>query len=316
MFPEAMHQQGRYLGTFKKGVPRICFEAEEAADYQLRLQVLPVNLHYSNNRNFREKLLIEIGKPFEFGELLEAYKNNPNDAYLQFNEKARAILKPMVLDIEDTEHYEEYNLLRDIVRRYRIKNNYKKHNYFDEFNEEKKVIAEIDTLKAENSEKFEILMAEAKKYAESLKKLNFRDWLVNKKLTGFRLVAKTLLMVLFFPFFLFGLINNVLPCLPARLLTKKIKDKVFTGSINFVIGFILFPVWYLLICIAASLISHSFIIGLSYTILAFISLFVYYRYKVTVLKLWHSRRYFLKRKTEEVISLMEHKSNILSFFRH
>jgi len=37
MFPEAMHQQRRILGTFKKGVPRICFGAEEVADFVLFL---------------------------------------------------------------------------------------------------------------------------------------------------------------------------------------------------------------------------------------------------------------------------------------
>jgi 1-acyl-sn-glycerol-3-phosphate acyltransferase len=146
MFPEAGHQQGRYLSTLKKGVPRICFGAEEVADFHLNLQILPVNLHYSNIFNFREKVLVEIGKPFRFSEFLETYKTHPNDAYLQFNEKARAIFKSMVLDIEDMKHYEEYNLLREVVRRYRIKNNYKKYNYFDEFKEGKKVISEIDTI--------------------------------------------------------------------------------------------------------------------------------------------------------------------------
>jgi len=314
MFPEASHQQGRYLSTFKKGVPRICFEAEEAADYQLHLQILPVNLHYSNIHNFREKALVEIGKPFGFSEFLEAYKNNPNEAYLQFNEKARIIFKSMVLDIEDTEHYEEYNFLRGMIRRYRVKNNYKKYNYFDEFNEEKKVVSEIDALKEKDPEKFETLMTETKQYSESLKKLNFRDWLVNKKLTGFGLVAKTLLMVLFFPFFLFGFINNGIPCAIPNMLSKKIKDKVFIGSIRYVLGFIFFPVWYLGVLIAASIISSSFIVGLSYTILAFLSLFVYYRYRVITLKLWRSWCYFLKRKTDEIRQLIELKNNILAFF--
>jgi 1-acyl-sn-glycerol-3-phosphate acyltransferase len=314
MFPEAGHQQGRYLSTFKKGVPRICFGAEEAVDFQLHLQILPVNLHYSNILNFREKVLVEIGKPFRFNEFLESYQNNPNDAYLQFNEKARAILKSMVMDIEDMEHYEQYNLLRDIIRRSRIKNNYKKYNYFDEFNEEKKVIAEIDALKANAPDKFETLMTEAKTYSVSLKKLNFRDGLVGRKLTSFGLAAKTLLMILFFPFFVFGFINSIIPCKLATFLTKNLKDKVFTGSIQFVLGFILFPIWYLGILLAASLILHSFVAGLSYTVLAFISLFVYYRYKVTSLKLWHSWRYFLKRKTDAIRGLEDLKGKILRFF--
>jgi hypothetical protein len=89
---------------------------------------------------------------------------------------------------------------------------------------------------------------------------------------------------------------------------------VFTGSIQFVIGFFFFPIWYLGILLAASLILHSFIVGLSYAVLAFLSLFVCYRYKVTSLKLWHSWRYLLKRKTDAIRGLEDLKGKILRFF--
>jgi 1-acyl-sn-glycerol-3-phosphate acyltransferase len=314
MFPEAMHQQGRFLGTFKKGVPRICFGAEEAADYQLNLQILPVNLHYSSIRHFREKVLIEIGKPFGFSELLDTYKNAPNEAYLQFNEKARAVLKSMVLDIEDKDNYNEYDFLREMVRRYRIENNYKRYDYYDEFKEEKKVVAEIDTLKENDPENFQTLMTETKEYAGLLNKLNFKDFLVNKKNTGLRLVAQILLRLILFPFFLFVFVNNAIPCGIANLLTRKIPDKVFIGTLRFVLGFILFPFWYLAILITAAILTHSIIIGISYTVLAFVSLFPFYRYRVNTLKLWHEVRYFLKRKSQEVVQLTELKNRILSFF--
>lgn len=314
MFPEAMHQQRRILGAFKKGVPRVCFAAEESADFQLHLQVLPVNLHYSHIQQFRQKALIEIGKPFEINELLETYKNNPNDAYLQFNQKARSVLKSMVLDIEDAEHYEEYNLLREVIRYNRICRNYKTYNYYDEFKEEKSVIEEIDHLKANFPEKFGNLMTETKSYLTALKKLNFRDWLVNHKITGIGLIAKCLLMILLLPFFLFGCLNNGLPCALTNYITGKMKDRVFVGSIRLFLGFMLFPFYYLGICIATSLIFHSIIIGISYTILAFLSLFVYYRYRVILLKLWHSWRYYFKRKNQDIEELKKLKNNILQYF--
>ena len=314
MFPEAMHQQRRILGSFKKGVPRICFGAEEVADFQLNLQILPVNLHYSKVQKFREKALIEIGKPFGISELLETYKNNPNEAYLQFNNKARTIFKTMVLDIEDADYYEEYNFLREMIRRFRINNNYKKYNYYDEFKEEKRVISEIDALKANDVANFENLMKTTKTYSKSLKKLKFKDWLINNKTTGFGLVLKTLLMTLFSPFFLFGFANNVIPCFLVNYLTDKIPDRVFVGSLRFIMGFVLMPFWYLGICITASLLSHSFIIGFSYTVLAFLSLFVYYNFRIATLKLWHSWRYFFIRKTEEATKLKELKNRILHFF--
>jgi len=246
--------------------------------------------------------------------MLETYKNNPNEAYLQFNNKARTLFKTMVLDIEDTENYEEYNFLREMIRRIRIKNNYKKYNYYDEFKEEKRVISEIDALKVNDLENFENLMKTTKTYSESLKKMNFKDRLVNRKITAFGLVMKTLFLVFSSPFFLFGFTNNVIPCFLVNYLTDKIPDRVFVGSLRFVMGFLLMPLWYLGIGITTSFITHSFIIGLSYTILAFLSLFVYYNYRIATLKLWHSWRYFFKRKTEEGTRLKELKSKILSFF--
>jgi hypothetical protein len=221
----------------------------------------------------------------------------------------------MVLDIENAEHYEEYNLLRKVVRRERINRNYKKYNYYDEFKEEKKVIHEIDHLKENFPEKFNDLMTETKKYSEGLKKLNFRDGLINRKISGFRLIAKSLLMVVLLPFFLFGCINNALPCSLANLITGKMADRVFVGSVRLFLGFLLFPLYYLGICVAASLISHSLIFGVAYTVLAFLSLFVYYRYRVILLKLWHACRYFFKRKTDEVKQLKTLKKDILQFFQ-
>jgi 1-acyl-sn-glycerol-3-phosphate acyltransferase len=314
MFPEAMHQQGYYLTTFKKGVPRVCFEAEASANFNLNLQILPVNLHYSSVQLFREKVLIEIGKPYDISELFELYKNNPNEAYLKFNEKTRATLKSMVVDIEDKENYEEYNFLREMIRDYRIKNNYRKYNYYDEFKEEKRVVDEIDALKTSDEEKFSNLMTKTKNYIELLTKLNFKDWLVNKKINGFRVIVESILMLLLLPAFLFGLINNGLPCSLVNYFTGKFKDRVFVGSVRFLLGFLLYPLWFLGICIAASCISHSFIIGLSYTVLAFLSLFVYYSYRVIIVKLWHTWRYYFQRKTDEFQKLKKIKNKILSYF--
>ncbi|MDR0206884.1 MAG: 1-acyl-sn-glycerol-3-phosphate acyltransferase [Bacteroidales bacterium] len=314
MFPEAMHQQGRYLTTFKKGVPRVCFEAEAGADFNLNLQILPVNLHYSSVQLFREKTLIEIGKPYTISEFFEIYKTNPNEAYLKFNEKTREVLKSMVLHIEDKEHYEEYDTLREMIRDIRIINNYKRFNYYDEFKEEKKVVAKIDEMKLKEEGKFLNLMSETKQYSNLLHKLNFKDWLVNKKINTFRVVTKSFLMVLLFPVFLFGFINNGIPCISVNRFTRNFKDRVFVGSVRFLLGFLFYPLWFIGICVAASLISKSIIIGISYTILAFLSLFIYYRYRVISVKLLHTWRYYFKRKSDEVQELKNQKNKILSYF--
>ena len=62
--PEAQHQQGHYLGSFKKGFPRIAFAAEEMADFKLDLQILPVNIHYKDYYNARSEVVLTVGEPF------------------------------------------------------------------------------------------------------------------------------------------------------------------------------------------------------------------------------------------------------------
>ena len=82
IFPEAGHQQGHYMNTFKKGFSRIAFTAEEINDYKLNLRILPLNVHYANYFEAREDLTVTCGKPFTFEEFFDMYKETPNPAYL------------------------------------------------------------------------------------------------------------------------------------------------------------------------------------------------------------------------------------------
>lgn len=312
MFPEAGHQQGRYLASFKKGVPRVCFGAEEAANFELNLQILPVNLHFSNIHNFDEKVLIQVGKPFTINEFFDTYKSEPNLAFEQFNAKARPILKDMMLHIDYDEHYFEVNFLREMIRRERLSDK-KSYNYFDEFNEEKNVIAEINNWKENDKEKFAKLMTDTKQYKNELKKQNLRDWVVGNLCSKCKLFFLTFLMFLISPIFFFGAINNAIPCYISNIMTKKLKDKVFVGSLRFGIGFFFFPIWYLLMLICVSIIASSFIFSLSYVILAFISLFIYLRYQKNSVKLCKLRRY-LKMSMEERESLNKQKRSIIDSF--
>ena len=115
IFPEATHQHGHYMNTFKKGFARIAFSAEELNDYQLGLQVLPLNIHYSNYFNFRSDLMVTVGKPFTFEELFDTYKENHDKGYLALNEKARTRVKEITPDIDIPEYYNEIDALTQMM---------------------------------------------------------------------------------------------------------------------------------------------------------------------------------------------------------
>ena len=115
IFPEAGHQHGHYMSTFKKGFSRIAFAAEEMNDFKLGVQILPLNIHYSNYFNFQSDLMVTCGKPFTYDEFFELYKEAPNQAYLALNEKARARVKEMTPDIDIPEYYNEIEALTHIM---------------------------------------------------------------------------------------------------------------------------------------------------------------------------------------------------------
>ncbi|HOF45191.1 MAG TPA: 1-acyl-sn-glycerol-3-phosphate acyltransferase [Bacteroidales bacterium] len=319
IFPEAGHEETHHLGSFKKGYPRIAFKAEEEADFKLNLQILPVANHYSNYLNFRQKKVIVIGKPFSFSELFDIYKNKPNDAYLKLNEISREKIEEMMLDIKDLSFYEEYRMLNEIIRKEYLTQIEKPLSYFpNHLIADKETTSKLDLYRTENAEQFSLLMTQTRQYLNNLKTLNLRNWLIGKKVTFFNLLLTTFLFLLALPFYLFSLINNYLPFHSPNIFTRKIEDEMLHSSFNIVVGSLFsFPLFYLLYFIIVWIVSGNILFGLIYVILALLSLFLFYYYRVGVIKLFASWRYYnFKRKSNQLlIKTIELKNNIFGILK-
>ena len=63
LFPEADHQDKRWLGTFKLGYLRIAFAAAEKNNFEQDIMILPSCNHYSNYFHARTDMLIRFGTP-------------------------------------------------------------------------------------------------------------------------------------------------------------------------------------------------------------------------------------------------------------
>lgn len=314
LYPEAQHQHGRYLGEFKKGFPRICFAAEEISNYELHLKILPVCLHYTNYERIGAKLLIIIGKPFTFEEFYDIHKTDPNVAFQKLNEKTRSILKEMVMDITDQEHYNQYDTLRLMISRNRLASLETSYNFHQNFIEEKKVIEEIDTLKEQNSEKFHELMIKTEQYQRDLKKLNFRDWLINSDVTWVTSLLKDFGLLLLLPFFIFSIINNGVLYFTPEYLVKKMKDRQLFSTVRFALGFLLSPVWYLILLILVWVFSYSFLVALIWVVVSVLMFKLIYYWQKEALKLFHTYRYLLLSRSKGVQNLKQLKEEIVNFF--
>ena len=62
LYPEAGHQDKRWLGTFKLGYLRIAFAAAEKMNFEQDIMILPSCNHYSNYFHARTDMVIKFGK--------------------------------------------------------------------------------------------------------------------------------------------------------------------------------------------------------------------------------------------------------------
>ncbi|MCK9339966.1 MAG: 1-acyl-sn-glycerol-3-phosphate acyltransferase [Bacteroidales bacterium] len=293
MFPEAAHQAGKFMSSFKKGYPRLAFRAAELSDYQTDVKILPLYIYYGNYFNFREQLLIVVGKPFHFDEFYDLYKTEPNNAFLALNDKSKTIIQNLGVDMQNSENYETYEPLCYILRQKVAKN--EKRNIrqpFEQLQCDKEIVSRIEKVKNENEARYHQLMENTQEYLQLLKKLKIRDWLFTKKITGSTLLLQALLLIICFPIYLFGLINNILPFKACELLKRKMKDKMFRSTLNYTVSVLVaFPIAYIAIFVAAWCISKCVLIAIAYLLATFVTLFFFYEYKKRFIKFWGSCRF-------------------------
>lgn len=288
IFPEATHQHGHFMNTFKKGFCRIAFSAEEINDFKLGVKVLPLNIHYSNYFNFRSDLMVTVGEPFTYEEFFDLYKEHPNDAYLALNEKARARVKEITPDIDIPEYYNEIEALTQMMSEPLLKHKGLKTSYLpNQKDAAMTIIANLKQFKDNEPDQFEILMQQTREYTTLLQQRGLHHWVINRKLSLFRFIVRSLLMIISLPLFLFGYINNLIPFAITKRFANKAKDPMLRSSFQYVSSTVAtFPIYYLLLLGIVWIISKKFWIALGYVVLTFLTaLFVHY-YKIAIRKFY------------------------------
>lgn len=112
MYPEAGHQDKRWLGTFSYGYTRLAFEAAEMGNFEKEIFILPCCNHYSNYFGIRNELMIKYGTPISLAPYYELYRTKPRTAQREVNKAVREQIQGLMLDIRDLDNYEAIDFLR------------------------------------------------------------------------------------------------------------------------------------------------------------------------------------------------------------
>lgn len=248
LFPEAAHSNKRHLLGFKKGIPRIAFQAEEENDFKLGIQILPVGIYYSKYNTFRSILHIRYGTPIPVEKYHVAFAENPNKAMLSLRDEMKSATKQLVIHISKLDFYDMYESVRvlyfkNMAKRLQIE----KLNPKNSFVADKMTIQRLDKFSEQHPEQMDSL----KRKIDALNKYKHKYALSNQSLEKerinvFRLLWNAFLLLLFLPVFVYGALNNLLPYILPKMLVLLVKDKQFHSSIKFVWGIFFIPVFYLI----------------------------------------------------------------------
>lgn len=235
LFPEADHQDKRWLGTFKLGYLRIAFAAAEKNDFKQDIMILPSCNHYSNYFHARTDMLIRFGKPISLQPYYERYKEAPRETMVEINKIVRAAIQEMMLHISDIEHYDQIDFLRDngYGKEYAKKHGYKFNYLPSRLLSDQRLVNELEKASKEQPEVMAEIYKDTATFMKGLKELNIRDWLFQHNPGIGAAALRGLGLLALLPFFLVSIGPTALLFLiPKIFLKAMIKDKMFYSSFN------------------------------------------------------------------------------------
>lgn len=250
LFPEAAHSGRRQMLPHKKAIPRIALETEAKNNFELNLQIVPVGIYYSHYWEFNRSLIVEYGKPISIGKYREEFAENPQKAMLSLRDEIYAELRPLTLQIESENHYDDCEKMRQLAGEpYAGIRKFHEDKNLQLFYAEKELMLKIHQLEIKNPAIFTELTNSVSGYFREIDQAGISDLLIRKapELNLFKLMFSFLLGILSLPVFCMGFLFNALPFfVPRTVLRNKVKNKTFLSTFNFGFGLIVFPLFYLL----------------------------------------------------------------------
>ena len=239
LYPEAGHQDKRWLGTFKLGYLRIAFAAAEKMEFKEDVIILPSCNHYSNYFHARTEMLIKFGKPISLKPYYERYQEEPRATMMEINAVVREAIKEMMLHVEDIEHYDQIDWLREneYGKKYAREHGFKFNYLPSRLLSDQALVNALQQASEEHPEEMESIYQDTAEVIKGINELNIRDWLFRRKPRVISAALRGLALLALLPLFIVSIIPTALLfILPEIFLKKMIKDQMFISTFRLAVS--------------------------------------------------------------------------------
>jgi len=235
--PEGGSYWGRHWMKLKTGTARMGLMTEVAHDFQANVQILPVGLNYEAPNLFRTSLVINVGEGIQVKDYRVDHEESPRKAIYQLTKDLEERLQ--ALEISPADEEEDYFLSR---LEKMLKNEFPISTKAA-FTRTEKLLENL-----QNSDN-QMLRDQIDDYFDLLKKYKLSDRAVMRfaKLPLLLKILDLVWIVLGFPLFLYGVLNNLLASYLPYYITNSRQPYIgYRATVKMVIGLITFPLFYTL----------------------------------------------------------------------
>lgn len=323
IFPEGLSKTEPRLRKLKTGAARIALGAEAENSFKLGVKILPIGLNYTDPHKFRSELFINIAQPIEVSDFKKVYLDDTMKGARALTEHIRDRLEEHTILIENEENDE---LVSQIEKIYKAK--LLKEEGIETQDKDRSFLLSKDIVEAvsyfqQNDPKFiSKVRRKINKYLKDLGKLNLKDEILSGNTGKQGLILSSVLPLLYlivgFPFYLYGLINNYVPFKVPDIIVKLLSARPdFIGSVYMTSGILTFLIFYSLQVFTISSIFHSTLITFLYALSLPLSGFFTFRYwkymlaikdRLAFITMFYTKSGLIKdliKKRDELIKLLE-----------
>ncbi|MDR1339008.1 MAG: 1-acyl-sn-glycerol-3-phosphate acyltransferase [Prevotellaceae bacterium] len=278
IYPEAGHQDKRWLGKFSYGYLRIAFEAAERGNYETDIFVMPSCNHYSDYMNIREDMIIKFGEPVSLKPYYGMYKEKHRTAQREVNAIVRERVADLMLNITDLDNYEAIDFLRNTYGiRYAGYNGFNPCRLPEKLLSDKQFFEHLNTLKTSGQEsEIQQIYDDAAFLNSRINEYKISDKCFDRQPSLMTVVPCATLFALLFPLYIFAFISDILVIYPPKLINRRIKDAMLHGTITLIFSVIVaIPLLNIILFFSTWAITGSILITLAYLVcLPFLYIFV------------------------------------------
>lgn len=233
MYPEAGHQDKRWLGTFSFGYTKMAFEAAEMGGFEKDIIILPSCNHYSHYFGLQNRFMVKFGTPISLKPYYELYKSKPRTAQREVNKLVRDQISHLMLDIRDLDHYPAIDFIRttygeDYARRQGVHPD----NLPERLLTDKELVAHFEAARQTNEAEMIELYSDAQILRQGIEELGLTDKHLKKEANPMMIGLQLLLLLLLFPLWIFSWWPGLpVYLIPMSIFKAKMKDPMFEGTL-------------------------------------------------------------------------------------